>query len=154
MKEERDALEDIAGSLRRRLDASRVTIRLGPDKNLPVLAESLGVGVASMRDESEIDQMAAETVRWVVREGRVLAVDDALAAAVPRTPVSMTDRFGLRAFMIAPVFVEADFTGTVSVHVNGSTREWTVNDLEAAAAAAVEVADLTAHQGWTTEQGV
>jgi GAF domain-containing protein len=136
-------LERIADRLCGQLSASRVTVRLGPTRNLPVLAEVLDAGVSSLRCETSIDQMAAETVRWVVEHRRVLAVGDA-GTGVPRTPSAMVERFGLRAFLIAPILIEDAFAGTVSVHVNGEPRAWTPEDERAAAQAAAEAAGVVA----------
>jgi GAF domain-containing protein len=138
-------LERVADRLCRTLGASRVTVRLGPSRNLPILAEALDVGVPSLARERSIDQLAAETVRWVVEHRRVLAVDDA-ATGTPRTPSAMVERYGLRSFLIAPVEVHGLFAGTVSVHVNETGRAWTREDEAAAASAAGDVARVAADE--------
>jgi GAF domain-containing protein len=136
-------LERVADRLCRELAASRVTIRLGPTRNLPILAEALDIGVPSLRRESSIDQLAAETVRWVVEHRRVLAVDEA-ATGIPRTPRAMVEQYGLRSFLIAPVEVDGVFAGSVSVHVNDVARSWTGDDEVVAASAARDVACIAA----------
>jgi maleate isomerase len=132
-------LQTIADDLRVELAASRVTVRLDPSLNLPIVAEALAPGVLSLVAERSIDQMKAETVKWVVEHRRVLAVADAVNG-VPRTPRPMVERHGLRAFMIAPIFVRDRFVGSVSVHVNDGPRLWNAADEARAAEAAARVA--------------
>jgi maleate isomerase len=132
-------LQTIADELRAELGASRVTVRLDPSLNLPIVAEALAPGVPSLAAERSIDQMKAETVRWVVDHRRLLAVADAVKGA-PRTPRQMVERHGLRAFMIAPIFLRDQFVGSVSVHMNDGPRVWSAADQELAARAAARVA--------------
>jgi GAF domain-containing protein len=128
------ALQALADELRADLAAARVTVRLRPEDNMPIVAEALGPGVRSLRDEHEIDQNAAATVRWVVAHRATLAVEDARTGE-PATPAAMTGRFGLRAFMIAPLLDGARLLGTVSVHVEDGPRPWSARDMAALEAA-------------------
>ena len=128
-----------ADRVRRRLAADRVTVRLDPGRNLPVVGESLAAGVESLRDERAIDQMATDTVSWVAQNGRALAIDDAVAEH-PRTPAAMIEG-GLRSFIIAPILRPSGLVGTVSVHTFVQ-RDWTPQEVAEAQAAA----DLVAEQ--------
>ncbi len=127
-------LQSLAEQVRERLAASRVTVRLRPERNMPIVAEALAPGVPSMRDERSIDQNAAATVRWVVAHQATLAVADARQMQ-PAPPREMIDQLGLRAFMIAPLFDGSRFLGTVSVHVNDEVRAWSSADIAALAVA-------------------
>jgi GAF domain-containing protein len=121
-------LQTLADNLRRALDASRVTVRLRPERNMPIAAEALGPGIPSMRSETAIDQNGAATVRWVIEHRATLVIADARHME-PATPRSMIDRFDLRAFMIAPLFAGDEFLGTVSVHVNEEVRAWSPSEV-------------------------
>lgn len=127
-----------ADRVRRRLAADRVTVRLDPGRNLPVVGESLAAGVESLRHERAIDQMATDTVSWVAQNGRALAIDDAVGEH-PRTPDVMIEG-GLRSFIIAPVLTATGLVGTVSVHAFVQ-RRWTPQDVAEAQAAADLVAE-------------
>jgi maleate isomerase len=128
------ALDDVADRLRAQLGVSRVTVRLGPKQDLPLVAESLAPNAASLRKVRNVPQMTAETVQWVVRHRRVLAVGNAIEET-PRTPRAMTNDFGVRAFLIAPIESDGEFLGTVSAHA-AEIRTWAAHDIEAAADAA------------------
>lgn len=124
----------VADELRLELGASRVTVRLGPERDLPLVAESLAKTAASLRGVEGVPQMAADTVQWVLLHRRVLAVGDAIREE-PRTPRAMTDNFDVRAFLIAPIESGGEFLGTVSVHAS-ETRVWSDAEIQAAADAA------------------
>lgn len=128
----------LAETLLQRLRASRVTVRLHPERNMPIVAEALAPGVESMRGEQAIDQNAAATVRWVATHRATLVIGDARTGE-PATPQPMIERYGLRAFMIAPLLDGDQLLGTVSVHVNGEPRDWTAADVAALEAARDEV---------------
>src|SRR5437867_3192231 len=91
--------EQVLQDLRQRLRASRTTLRLDrPNANYPVVAEACAPDVPSIRHDNSIDQRNAASVRWILREGRVLVVEDALTAD-PAPPQAIVDVYGLRAFM-------------------------------------------------------
>jgi maleate isomerase len=131
------AIESAACTLRERLGVARVTVRLDPQSNLRIVAEARAAGVPSLREERAIDQMATETVRWVVANRRVLVNNDA-ANEAPRTPQAMIEQFGLRAFMIAPIVVSGSFVGTVSIH-SSETRVWTQQEIDAVSLTAATI---------------
>jgi len=127
MTDDRAAYEQVMDDLRIQLGASRTTLRLDqPNANYPVAAESCAPGVPSIRHDNSIDQRNAATARWILKEGRVLTVDDALTAN-PAPPAAIVNVYGLRAFMMAPLArKDADnLIGWISVHENGGPRRWT-----------------------------
>ena len=137
MTDERAAYEQVMEQLRMMLGASRTTLRLDqPDANYPVAAESCAPGVPSIRDDNSIDQRNAASARWILKEGRVLVVDDALTAD-PAPPAAIVNVYGLRAFMLAPL-ARKDATsliGWISVHENGGPRRWTPAEVDEVQAA-------------------
>jgi len=121
------AYEQVIEDLRRSLHASRTTLRLDqPDMNYPVAAESCAPGVPSIRHDNSIDQRNAATARWILKEGRVLTVDDAFTAD-PAPPAAIVNVYGLRAFMMAPLARKdaSSVIGWISVHENSGPRRWT-----------------------------
>jgi maleate isomerase len=103
MTDDRAAYEQVMEDLRMMLSASRTTLRLDrPDANYPVAAESCAPGVPSIRHDNSIDQRNAATARFILKEGRVLAVDDARTSD-PAAPPAIVNVYGLRAFMMAPL---------------------------------------------------
>jgi maleate isomerase len=133
---------DIAEGLRTQLDVTRVTVRLGPEQDLPLVAESLRPHAKSLKEAVGVPQMAADTVQWVIRHRRVLAVGNAIDEA-PRTPDTMINDFDVRAFLIAPIESDGSFLGTVSVHAS-EIRTWSAADIAAAADAARKCGAATA----------
>ena len=127
MTDDHPAYEQVMEDLRQRLGASRTTLRLDqPDANYPVAAESCALGVASIRHDNSIDQRNAASARWILKEGRVLVVDDALTAD-PAPPTAIVNVYGLRAFMLAPLARKdaRSLIGWISVHENSGRRRWT-----------------------------
>jgi maleate isomerase len=114
--------------------ASRVTVRL----DLPqlgfgvddVAAEARQDGVASLQGQTAINQRAAATVQWLERERRLLVQDD-LAGADPAPPPQLVEIYGTRAQMLAPLELEDDLVGWISVHENRGPRHWSDEDKSA-----------------------
>jgi len=125
------AYEQVMEDLRRSLHASRTTLRLDqPGMNYPVAAESCAPGVPSIRDDNSIDQRNAASARWILKEGRVLVVDDAFTAD-PAPPPAIVNVYGLRAFLLAPLARKdaSSLIGWISVHENGGPRRWTAAEV-------------------------
>ena len=137
MTDDRAAYEEVMEELRMRLGVSRTTLRLDrPNANYPVAAESCAPGVPSIRHDNSIDQRNAATARWILKEGRVLVVDDALMAD-PAPPPAIVGVYGLRAFVMAPLARKdaKSLIGWISVHENHGPRRWTraeVDEVQAA----------------------
>jgi maleate isomerase len=141
MVDERDAYEQVMKALRESLNASRTTLRLDrPDENYPVAAEACAPDVPSIRHDNSIDQRNAATARWILREGRVLVVEDALTSD-PAPPSAIVEVYGLRAFMMAPLARKdgRNLIGWISVHHNEGPRRWSRSEVDAVQAAVERV---------------
>ena len=148
------AYEQVMKDLLQKLNASRTTLRLDrPDANYPVMAEACAPDVPSIRHDNSIDQRSAASVRWILREGRVLVVEDARTSD-PAPPAAIVDVYGLRAFMLAPL-ARKDATsliGWISVHENRGPRRFTRAEVDAVQAAVERVhAIYFARTGRVTE---
>jgi maleate isomerase len=133
--------EQVMKHLRERLNASRTTLRLDrPGENYPVAAEACAPDVPSIRHDNSIDQRNAATARWILREGRVLVVEDAVASD-PAPPSAIVQVYGLRAFMMAPLARkdERSLIGWISVHHNAGPRRWSRTEVDALQAAVERV---------------
>jgi maleate isomerase len=124
-------VETLARRLREELQASRVTIRLGPRRDYPVVAEATEAGVAAIAGDTSVPQASAATVRWVAAHLRTLAVDDVERSEL-RPPAALVDAYAIRAFIMAPIVHHGALYGTVSVHEVGRPRTWTAADVAAA----------------------
>lgn len=138
-------MDDLLASTR----ASRVTLRVdvaehGFQVNLPA-AEALSAGAKSLKAEGSLDQRAAETVKWLEREHRLLVQNDVYTDG-PSPPQALIDIYGTRAQMLGPLFVEGQLGGWISVHQNGSARNWSDEDTAALTQAVNEV-HLTLYGG-------
>lgn len=124
--------------------ASRTTVRLiveGGD--LELVAESCAPGVASMATGPVVDPTVHPTYLYLERERKLLIQDDCRSGE-PAPPASLVQHFGVWAQMLAPVVVNGEFTGTISVHQQGTTRQW---DQAAVAALAAAERALEDHLG-------
>lgn len=114
--------------------ASRVTLRVdAPDHgfqvNIPA-AEARAPGVKSLMAEGSLDQRAAETVKWLEREKRVLVQNDVNTDGPP-PPTALVEIYGTRAQMLGPLLREGSLVGWVSVHENRGPRVWRDVDRDA-----------------------
>lgn len=132
-------LQRVAEDLRARLAAMRVTIRLDdtPGVEMPVKAEAIVPGTLAIASIPLTGVRASGTARWVERERQVLVQDDiAASSAVPVT--QLTERFGVRAQLLAPILGDGALIGLLSVH-SGQVRSWTAAETAAAEQAAATV---------------
>jgi maleate isomerase len=135
-------LDAIVTTLRNELNVSRTTLRLD-DASLgfhidDVVVEALEPGEKSMRGVGGINHRGAPTGQWVERHRRLLVQDD-LSRGEPKAPQGLTQGFGVKAQMLAPVVRDGRLDGWVSVHEAKSTRAWTEADQAAAMRAAEQV---------------
>ena len=135
-------LEAIVTTLRNETDASRTTLRLD-DTSLgfhidDVVVEALEPGEKSMRGVGGINHRGAATGQWLEHHRRLLVQDD-LSRGEPKAPQGLTQGFGVKAQMLAPVMRDGRVDGWVSVHEAKSTRAWTEADQAAAMRAAEQV---------------
>ena len=134
------ALTRIMDELRKATGALRTTVRvdhapLGFGVDLPA-AESREAGATSLIGQGAIDQRAASTIHWMVRERRTL-VQPSFDGGDPTPPQALIDAYGVTAQMLGPLFVNGHLQGWVSVHAAGGPRDWSEDDV-AALEAAVE----------------
>lgn len=120
-------LDQILAGLLANTQASRVTLRVDvPERgfhvNLPA-AEALSSGEKSLKSEGSLDQRAAETVKWLERERRLLVQNDVYTDGPP-PPQALIEIYGTRAQMLGPLVEQGQLTGWISVHQNGTPREW------------------------------
>jgi GAF domain-containing protein len=143
-------LQRIADMLRVATDASRTTIR-GPAQRdgddtdtTELLAESLAEGVVTMHSAPVSGAAIAEAGTYVYLLERLDVLVQPDCAVGPRPPESLTGFFDVRAQMLGPLVERGRMIGTVSVHQQGATREWSGDDVAALRAA---VQDVLAHWG-------
>lgn len=115
-----------------RTGASRTTLRVDdqPGKEYPVKAEALAPGVNSIAGDETIPIRTSATYRWIDRERRVLVQEDLLNADPAPAPHLMK-LYGGRAQMLAPVELDGELVGLVSVHYTPGPRSWSEADLAA-----------------------
>jgi maleate isomerase len=129
-------------TLRNETDASRTTLRLD-DTSLgfhidDVVVEALEPGEKSMRGVGGINHRGAPTGQWLERHRRLLVQED-LSRGETKVPQGLTQGFGVKAQMLAPVMRDGRLDGWVSVHEAKSTRTWSEADKAAAMRAAEQV---------------
>ena len=128
--------------LRTQLGAGRVTLRrnLPGEQAFPVTDEALAPGVGSLREERTID-LRTQPVALEVAAGRQVVQDDSAAAYDDPDYHRMRETYGgLAAQIVTPIVVDGGVAGIVSVHVLGSTRHWTPEEIDTCTAAAAELA--------------
>lgn len=140
----------IVEELRAATDSSRVTVRgpvagSGSGTTIALLAEDLAPGVASMVDGPQAGIAEAETYTYLRETHEVLIQPD--CAVGPRPPESLTGLFGVRAQMLGPLVVGGELVGTVSVHDQRGTRDWSDADAAALARAVARVLEHWASRG-------
>jgi GAF domain-containing protein len=139
-------LDETIGDLRDRTESQRCTLRLNVPGGyaFPVVSESCGPGVASLRDFQTLPQLAGPTFRRMQREHGLVVQNDCRAAAAGADEEFAEPYFrqlielygGMSAFIAVPVFIWGELEGVVSVHALGHPRAWAGVDIAAAEAAA------------------
>jgi maleate isomerase len=132
--------------------AQRATLRLDvPGMNFPCVAESCAEGIEEISDDNSLDQAGAATAQWITRTHRVL-VQPNFKDVNPAPPQALQDLYGVRAQMLAPVIVEGERVGWISLH-STVERVWNRGEIMAIEAAANEYAGriklLRKGQGFT-----
>lgn len=137
----RGELQRIALSLRERLDAGRVTIRVddAPGETFPVKAEACAAAVAPIAGHRTEGIRESGTFRWIERERSVLVQDDIAGSPIAPAPV-LLERYRARAQLLAPVVRDGAVVAIVSVHETRDVRAWRAEEADEAAAAAAAVA--------------
>lgn len=106
-------------------DASRTTLRVvGVDGSAYLLAECrAGADVPSMSGGVQVDPRAFPTYTYLEETRRLLVQSDTRVATVSPPP-DLVQMHRVFAQMLAPVVVQDEFVGTISVHLVGSARDW------------------------------
>jgi maleate isomerase len=136
--------EAILQSLREETNASRTTLRIdlpqfGLNVNAPA-AEALASGVHSIKDKTSLDQRRAVAVRWLETNRRVFVENDCLDTTPDVAPeAEVTEVYGIRSEMVAPVIRNDHLIGWVSVHNIRGPHQWTESEIAAIEAACVKV---------------
>jgi maleate isomerase len=145
----RDHFAEAAQAILERLlagtGASRATLRLD-DPALgfridDVVAEALAPGERSMRGVGGINHRAANTAQWLERHRRLLVQNDLAATDWP-APLGLTQGFGVKAQMLAPLERDGRLDGWISVHEAKAARAWSEADQAGASTAAAEIRSL------------
>ena len=124
-------------SLRERLDAGRMTIRVDdvPGETFPVKAEACAEAVAAIAGERIEGLRESGTFRWIESE-RACSCRTTSPARRSRPAAVLLERFGARAQLLAAVVRDGAVVGIVSVHETRGVRAWRAEEADEAAAAA------------------
>ena len=129
MEDRQAELQAVVDDLRIAVDASRTTIRLDREGAVfPVVAESLGPGIASIASASAIDLRGAATFQYMDRTLDILVQDDILDVEHPPPP-ELIAQYGARAQMLAPIVRSGRMAGFVSAHYSPGPRKWSDEDV-------------------------
>jgi maleate isomerase len=136
--------EEILRALLKETNASRTTLRIdlpkfGLSVNAPA-AEALAPGVHSIKDKTSLDQRRAVAVKWLEKHRRVFVENDCLNTTPDVAPEKeVTDIYGIRSEMVAPVVRGEHLPAWVSVHEIRGPRQWTKTEIAAIEAACTKV---------------
>ncbi len=135
--------------------ASRTTVRLAVGDAPPttLVAESLAAGVRSMRDGPQPSITDAPTYVYL-REHRQILVQPDCVNDGPAPPASLIEDYGVRAQMLAPVLDGERLVGTISVHHQATTRDWTATEISALLQTQGAVSDWYQRQAAGDAEGV
>jgi maleate isomerase len=104
---------------------------LGLNVNAPA-AEALAPGVHSIKDRTSLDQRNAVAVKWLEKNRRVFVENDCLNTTPDVAPEEeVTDVYGIRSEMVAPVVRNDYLIGWVSVHNTRGPHRWTEEEIAA-----------------------
>jgi maleate isomerase len=125
------AFEAILDELRASTGAGRATLRLqSPVAPFPVVAESLGPEVVSIKGDDRIDPTETPTFQLVEHERRIFLQSDCLTDP-PIPGRELVELYGVRAQMLAPVERQGQLVGVISVHHTACPRSWSSQDVAA-----------------------
>lgn len=116
-----EKLDAILARLLEDSHGDRTTIRIddegrGWNVNF-VCAEALRSGVKSLRGDGSINQRAADTVQWLVKNKRNLVQPDIINSPDPAPPPALMSAYAAKAQMLAPLFAKDGYlAGWISVH--------------------------------------
>jgi hypothetical protein len=120
--------------------ASRTTIRIVDAAGRPELvAEALAPGVPSMSAATAVNPERFPTYTYLAQKKEILVQQDTRTHPI-RPPDSLIDELRVYAQMLAPVLRDGELFGTISVHIQDRSHEFTP----------AEVAALRDTQRWLT----
>lgn len=130
------SLEHILAGLMARTGALRCTVRIDhPSQGLSVnvpCAEVLAPGARSMIPNSAVDHRRARSIRSIEASRRPLVQGDVFADPVLAPPAALSEIFGTRAQIVAPLIGADDYMfGWVSAHFAEGPRTFTPSDIAA-----------------------
>jgi len=146
----RKQLDVVLFDLLNECGASRCTMRLddpshGWNVDL-VCAEAVRPGVKSLRGDGSIDQRAAETVKWMAKNKRILVQSDIINNPDPAPPPALMAAYAATAQMLGPLLAQdGELRGWISLHYIDGTHSFTdkeVNALERARQTAAHLVGL------------
>ncbi len=105
-------------------------LAVGDAPSTTLVAESLAPGVRSMRDGPQPPITAAPTYVFLAQERRILVQRDCRSDG-PAPPASLIDDYGVWSQMLAPVLDGETLVGTISVHCERQTRDWSAEEIAA-----------------------
>ncbi|WCB94911.1 hypothetical protein DSM104299_03651 [Baekduia alba] len=139
----RPDLDALLAGLRERLGASRCTLREADGAGgFPVVGESLGAGVASLRDDRS--DLRGQPVVVALSGGAAQVVQpDVRAISDDPAFLALMRRYGVRAQVVSAVRASTGgrLLGLLSVH-DAACRDWTPEECELAFAAAATIASV------------
>ena len=125
--------------------ASRTTVRIDiPDWDISVndvIAEARAPEVRSLRGETSIDQRAQPTVAFLDSRREPLVQNEFRSTAYPPPP-ALISLYDVKAQMLAPLIVDDELAGWISVHYTPAERDWTQDDVDTLKHAQAAVIDM------------
>ncbi|MCW2881416.1 MAG: hypothetical protein JWQ95_5516 [Sphaerisporangium sp.] len=132
-------LSAILRDLVQQTDASRSTLRLDvAGLNFPAVAEALADGIQTLGGNHSIDQRNLATVQYLFATHDLLIQPDVTKSDTP-PPKALIEVYGVQAQVLAPILLNDNVLGWISVHQCGAPREWTEKDITAIKEAAAKV---------------
>lgn len=146
-----EQLDNSMSKLRANTNASRTTLRVDcPEHNCHVdrvIAEALTDEIPSLRPNTNLNQRALDTLRFMEKSGVALIQPDTINADV-QPPKALMSVYGVRAQMLIPLMEGRVAIGWISVHYVPSTRHWTRADIDALHESGDVVCAILRENGW------
>jgi GAF domain-containing protein len=134
--------QSLMDELRVATGATRTTLReAGPEGDFAVIAESLGDGARSVRNDRTLDPRSGATFRFLLENDGLLIQDDAATHAYA-APRELREHYGMRSQMLGPIKRDGELIGIVSVHHGPDPRKWRDADIAALEHAVAQAAAI------------
>lgn len=131
--------EALARDLREEIGVCRVTIRERGSGAFGLVAEARDGDVGTLAG-TEVSPDHADVLA-ALAEGRVLVQPDVAEAEV-KVAAELGERYAVIAQIVAPVLVNNELLGIVSVHDTRGPRDWSESEVQAVVRVAVAVASV------------